>query len=145
MKTKLTCIPALSPCFLSLRALSAGKKKHLAAKYPLRSARLSLCLTRAVLFQTIFRVRPAVHEEGAMVPAASCVVGAWLGAIPLCLDWEQPWQVRATHVPPEMAAPWPSFSCSACVAYAVAAGDVTCPLVRRRDESRLGGCDIFVA
>ncbi|CBJ31716.1 conserved unknown protein [Ectocarpus siliculosus] len=36
--------------------------------------------------------RPALHELGAMVPAACCVLGAWLGAIPLCLDWEQPWQ-----------------------------------------------------
>jgi len=37
--------------------------------------------------------RPAVHESGAMVPAAGCALGAWLGAIPLCLDWERPWQV----------------------------------------------------
>eukprot|EP00904_Undaria_pinnatifida_P005596 jgi/Undpi1/2166/HiC_scaffold_12.g05552.m1 len=38
------------------------------------------------------RTRPPVYEEGAMVPAAGCAIGAWLGAIPLCLDWEQPWQ-----------------------------------------------------
>ncbi|CAN0308382.1 unnamed protein product, partial [Hapterophycus canaliculatus] len=37
--------------------------------------------------------RPAVHEPAVMVPAAGCALGAWLGAIPLCLDWEQPWQV----------------------------------------------------
>eukprot|EP00752_Nemacystus_decipiens_P012558 g11122.t1 len=36
--------------------------------------------------------RPAVHESRTMVPAAGCALGAWLGAIPLCLDWEQPWQ-----------------------------------------------------
>eukprot|EP00903_Cladosiphon_okamuranus_P018248 g16787.t1 len=36
--------------------------------------------------------RPAVHVPGTMVPAAGCALGAWLGAIPLCLDWEQPWQ-----------------------------------------------------
>lgn len=36
-----------------------------------------------------------MHEAGAMVPALGCAVGAWLGAIPLSLDWEQPWQVRA--------------------------------------------------
>ncbi|CAN0237052.1 unnamed protein product [Pylaiella littoralis] len=34
----------------------------------------------------------AAHERGTMVPAAGCALGAWLGAIPLCLDWEQPWQ-----------------------------------------------------
>lgn len=37
--------------------------------------------------------RPSMHEAGAMVPALGCAVGAWLGAIPLSLDWEQPWQV----------------------------------------------------
>lgn len=36
-----------------------------------------------------------MHEAGDVVPAVGCAVGAWLGAIPLCLDWEQPWQVRA--------------------------------------------------
>ena len=39
------------------------------------------------------KTRPVAYEPGAMVPAVGCAVGAWLGAIPLSLDWERPWQV----------------------------------------------------
>lgn len=40
--------------------------------------------------------RPRTPVERALVyPAVGAVIGCWAGAIPIGLDWERPWQVRA--------------------------------------------------
>lgn len=58
-----------------------------------------------------------------MVPAAGSALGAWLGAIPLCLDWEQPWQVSrlvSSHVCTRVATnliPFPPLLFFLCLDY----------------------------
>ncbi|CAM9675421.1 unnamed protein product [Choristocarpus tenellus] len=36
--------------------------------------------------------RPLIRNPASSVPAMGCAVGAWLGAVPLILDWNEPWQ-----------------------------------------------------
>ena len=41
---------------------------------------------------------PRTPVERALVyPAVGAVMGSWAGAIPIGLDWERPWQVRASR------------------------------------------------
>lgn len=46
-----------------------------------------------VLFHSVYR--PALGAESVIyITSISSVVGAWLGAVPIPLDWDRPWQVQ---------------------------------------------------
>ena len=32
------------------------------------------------------------YERAVVYPSVGSIVGAWLGAIPIALDWDRPWQ-----------------------------------------------------
>lgn len=36
-------------------------------------------------------------ERAICIPAHGAVIGAWIGAFPMPLDWERPWQVSIIH------------------------------------------------
>jgi len=38
------------------------------------------------------RIRTPI-ERAMVYPAVGAVLGSWLGAIPIALDWDRPWQV----------------------------------------------------
>lgn len=44
--------------------------------------------------QTLYRPRNPI-EYTMVYPAAGAFIGGWLGAIPIALDWDRPWQVRS--------------------------------------------------
>jgi len=40
----------------------------------------------------MYRIRSPI-ERAVVYPAIGSFVGAWLGTIPIALDWDRPWQV----------------------------------------------------
>lgn len=46
--------------------------------------------------QLLFRIRSPV-ERAVVYPAIGALTGAWLGAIPIALDWDRPWQVGQSN------------------------------------------------
>jgi len=42
--------------------------------------------------------RNAMAEWGCLISSVSAVLGAWLGAFPIPLDWDRPWQVVLCRV-----------------------------------------------
>jgi len=42
--------------------------------------------------ETTYRIRSPI-ERAVVYPAVGSFIGAWLGAIPIALDWDRPWQV----------------------------------------------------
>lgn len=68
------------------------------AKYPFHMNSLKCSVSSGeccsiVLFHSAYR--PALGAESVIyITSISSVVGAWLGAVPIPLDWDRPWQVQ---------------------------------------------------
>lgn len=50
------------------------------------------CAYKAVINIFLFRYQSSAEDLSA-IPALATVLGAWIGAIPIPLDWDRPWQV----------------------------------------------------